>query len=210
MIHVFIADDHELVRVALKKILFEEFDMKVVGEATNTFELLEQMKEIKCDILILDLKMPGRSGLDIIPDLKLLNPHLRILMLSIHSEEKYALRALRAGANGYISKNVALTELVVAIRRIFAHGKYVSASLAEQLAIGICSEKPHSPHEQLSNREFEIMCMIASNMKVHEIASGLSISINTVNTYRARIFEKMNIKSNVELTHYAMDENLVD
>jgi len=210
MINIFIADDHELIRGTLIRVLLEEPDMKVVGEAKNAMEVLEKMRKTECDIIVLDLNMPGRSGLDMIVDLKILNPQLRILILSIYPEEKYAIRALRAGANGYISKDVALQELVTAIRKIYTRGKYLSASLAEQLAFDICTDKVPLPHEHLSNREFEIMCMIASNMKVNEIAAGLLLSINTVNTYRTRIFEKMNVKSNVELTHYALNAKLVD
>ena len=210
MIDLFIADDHELIREMLKKILLEEPDMNIVGEAKNSMEVFEQMRKTECDIIILDMNMPGRSGLDLIADLKVYKPLLKILMLSINPEEIYAIRAIRAGANGYISKDAALSEMVVAIRKIYTHGKYLSATLTEKLANDLCSEKAQMPHENLSNREFEIMCMIASNKKVNDIASGLSLSINTVNTYRSRIFDKMNIKSNVELTHYAMDAKLVD
>lgn len=210
MINIFIADDHELVREGLKKILKEESDMMVIGEAQNATEVLAKMRKSNCDIIILDMNMPGRSGIDLISDLKILKPQLKILVLSIHPEDRYALRTLKAGASGYISKDTALEELVIAIRKIYTRGKYLSTTLAEQLAFDIGSDSNLLPHEKLSNRELEIMCMIASNRKIKEIATDLSLSISTVNTYRARIFEKMNIKSIVELTHYAIDHHLVD
>jgi len=210
MINIFIADDHELVREGLKKILKEEKDIKIVGEAQNASEVLEKMRSIDCDIILLDMNMPGRSGIDLITDLKLMKPQLRILVLSIHPEDHYALRTLKAGASGYISKDTALDELVLAIRKIYTRGRYLSSALAEQLAFDIGPDVNQLPHESLSNRELEIMCMIASNKAIKVIAAELSLSISTVNTYRARIFEKLNIKSNVELTHYAMDNHLVD
>jgi DNA-binding NarL/FixJ family response regulator len=210
MINIFIADDHELVREGLKKILKEENDMIVIGEANNATDVLIQMRDSKCDILLLDMNMPGRSGIDLITDLKIMRPQLRILILSIHPEDRLALRTLKAGASGYISKDTALEELVVAIRRIHTRGKYLSAKKAEQLAFDIGSDPNLLPHEKLSSREHEILCLIASNRSVKEIAADLSLSISTVNTYRARIFEKMNMRSNVELTRYALDHNLVD
>jgi DNA-binding NarL/FixJ family response regulator len=210
MINIFIADDHELVREGLKKILREESDMNVIGEAGNATEVLLQMRDSKCDILLLDMNMPGRSGIDLISDLKIMRPMLKILVLSIHPEDRLALRTLKAGAAGYISKDTALDELVVAIRKIYTRGKYLSMKMAEQLAFDVGSDPNLMPHEKLSGRELEIMCMIASNKTVKDIAEDLSLSISTVNTYRTRIFEKMNMKSNVELTRYALDHNLVD
>ena len=210
MINVFIADDHELVREGLKKILKEEHDIMVVGEAQNALEVIDKMKQIESDIILLDMNMPGRSGLELITDLKILKPQLKILVLSIHPEDRLALRTLKAGASGYISKDTALEELVIAIRKIYSRGKYLSVKMAEQLAFDIGSDPNLLPHEKLSNRELEIMCMIASNRKVKEIADELSISISTVNTYRSRIYEKMNLGSNVELTRYAIDHNLIN
>jgi two-component system, NarL family, invasion response regulator UvrY len=210
MINIFIADDHELVREGLKKILKEDIDIKVVGEAQNASEVLEKMHTTVCDIILLDMNMPGRSGIDLITDLKILKPELKILVLSIHPEDRFALRTLKAGASGYISKDTALDELVIAIRKIYSRGKYLSYNLAEQLAFDVGTDKDQLPHECLSNRELEIMLMIVSNKKIKEIASDLSLSISTVNTYRARIYEKMSMKSNVELTHYAMNHNLLE
>ena len=210
MINIFIADDHELVREGLKKILKEEVDMTVIGEADNATDVLIKMRDSKCDILLLDMNMPGRSGIDLITDLKIMRPQLRILVLSIHPEDRLALRTLKAGASGYISKDTALEELVVAIRKIHTRGKYLSVKMAEQLAFDIGSDPNLLPHEKLSSREHEILCLIASNRSVKEIAADLSLSISTVNTYRARIYEKMNMSSNVELTRYAIDHNLID
>jgi len=210
MIKVFIVDDHEIIREGLKKILKEESDLVVVGEAQNGAELLEKIPNIDCDIILLDMNMPGRNGLDLLGDLKNLNPKLHILVLSIHPEDKFALRTLKAGASGYLCKDTALEELVVAIRKVYNKGRYLSTTLAEQLAFDIMPEKDQLPHELLSNREQEIMVMLASGNKVKDIAAELQLSISTVFTYRVRIFEKLNIKNNVELTHYAIFNKLVD
>ena len=156
------------------------------------------------------MNMPGRSGLDLIKELKTILPDLRILVLSIYPEEKYALRTLKAGASGYITKDSAIEELVSAIRRIYARGKYVSATLAERLASQLDSNSERLPHERLSDRELQIMCMIASNKSVKEIAGELFLSISTINTYRSRILEKMNMKTDIEITHYAIYNNLVE
>ena len=210
MIKVFIVDDHEIIREGLKKILREESDLVVVGEAQNGAELLEKIPNIDCDIVLLDMNMPGRNGLDLLGDLKSLKPKLHILVLSIHPEDKFALRTLKAGASGYLCKDTALEELVVAIRKVHNKGRYLSTTLAEQLAFDIMPEKDQLPHELLSNREQEIMVMLASGNKVKDIAAELQLSISTVFTYRVRIFEKLNIKNNVELTHYAIFNKLVD
>jgi len=212
MIKVFIVDDHEIIREGLKKILKEESDLVVVGEAQDGVEALEkiQSKDFDCDIMLLDMNMPGRSGIDLLSDLKLLKPQLSILVLSIHPEDKFALRTLKAGASGYLCKDTALDELVVAIRKIYSKGRYLSPTLAEQLAFDVMPEKDALPHEQLSNRELEIMFMLASGKKVKDIATELVLSISTVFTYRVRIFEKLKVKNNVELTHYAMTNKLIE
>ncbi len=210
MIKIFIVDDHEIIREGLKKILKEESDLVVVGEAQNGDEVLQNIQNIDCDIMLLDMNMPGRSGLDLLGDIKLLKPQLHILVLSIHPEDKFALRTLKSGASGYLCKDTALEELVVAIRKVYTKGRYLSTTLAEQLAFDFMPEKNQLPHEQLSNREQEIMIMLASGRKVKEIAADLQLSISTVFTYRVRIFEKLKIKSNVELTHYALANKLVD
>lgn len=210
MIKVFIVDDHEIIREGLKKILKEESDLVVVGEAQNGDEVLQNIKDIDCDIMLLDMNMPGRSGLELLGDIKSLKPQVHILVLSIHPEDKFALRTLKSGASGYLCKDTALEELVVAIRKVHSKGRYLSTTLAEQLAFDFMPEKDQLPHEQLSNREQEIMVMLASGRKVKEIAADLQLSISTVFTYRVRIFEKLKIKSNVELTHYALNNKLVE
>jgi len=172
--------------------------------------VLEHIKDIDCDIMLLDMNMPGRSGLDLIGDLKNLKPNMHILVLSIHPEDKFALRTLKAGASGYVCKDTALEELVIAIRKVFSKGRYISTTLAEQLAFDFMPDKEQLPHETLSGREQEIMVMLATGKKVKDIAADLNLSISTVFTYRVRIFEKLKIKSNVELTHYAITNKLVD
>ncbi len=210
MIKVFIVDDHEIIREGLKKILKEETDLTVVGEAISGDEVLENINKIDCDIMLLDMNMPGRSGLELLTDIKNLKPNLHILVLSIHPEDKFALRTLKAGASGYLCKDTALDELVVAIRKVYSKGRYLSTNLAEQLAFDYMPDQNQLPHELLSNREQEIMLMLVSGKKVKDIAADLRLSISTVFTYRVRIFEKLKIKSNVELTHYAISNKLVD
>ena len=210
MIKIFIVDDHEIIREGLKKILKEESDLVVVGEAQNGEEVLQNIKDIECDIMLLDMNMPGRSGLELLGDIKALKPQMHILVLSIHPEDKFALRTLKSGASGYLCKDTALEELVVAIRKVHTKGRYLSTTLAEQLAFDFMPEKDQLPHEQLSGREQEIMVLLATGKKVKDIASDLQLSISTVFTYRVRIFEKLKIKSNVELTHYAIANKLLD
>jgi len=212
MIKVFIVDDHEIIREGLKKILEEESDLIVVGEAQNGAEVLEKMQSLdfECDVMLLDMNMPGKSGIELLTDLKNMKPQLHILVLSIHPEDKFALRTLKAGASGYLCKDTALEELVVAIRKIYSKGRYLSTTLAEQLAFDIMPVTSSLPHEQLSNRELEIMFMLVSGKKVKDIASDLGLSISTIFTYRVRIFEKLKIKNNVELTHYAMINKLIE
>lgn len=210
MIKIFIVDDHEIIREGLKKILKEESDLVVVGEAQNGAEALEKIQTTACDIMLLDMNMPGRNGLDLLGDIKKLKPQMHILVLSIHPEDKFALRTLKAGASGYLCKDTALEELVVAIRKINTRGRYLSTTLAEQLAFDLVPDKEQLPHELLSNREQEIMLMLASGKKVKDIAAELQLSISTVFTYRVRIFEKLNLKNNVELTHYVIFNKLAE
>lgn len=210
MIKIFIADDHPLVREGLKKIIKEEADMKIVGEAQNATDVFEKLRHTTCDIISLDMNMPGRSGLDLVKELKCQFPKLLILVVSIHPEKRFALRALKAGASGYVTKDTALEELVYAIRKISTRGKYISASLAEHLAFEIDANYSQLPHEFLSDRELQILCMLASNKRVKDIGNELSISVSTVSTYRSRILEKMNMKSDIELALYARENNLVD
>jgi len=210
MISIYIVDDHEIIREGLKKILREEPDLKVVGEAQCGDDVIRNIKNIDCDIMLLDMNMPGRSGLELLTDIKELKPNIHILVLSIHPEDKFALRTLKAGASGYLCKDTALDELVIAIRKVYTKGRYLSANLAEQLAFDYMPDKSQLPHETLSNREQEIMFLLVAGKKVKDIAKDLGLSISTVFTYRVRIFEKLNIKSNVELTHYAISNKLVE
>lgn len=210
MIRVFIVDDHEIIRQGLKMILKEASDLVVVGEAQDGIEALRKIKNTDCDVMLLDMNMPGRSGIDLLADIKALKPKMHILVLSIHPEDKFALRTLKAGASGYLCKDTALEELVVAIRKIHNKGRYISNTLAEQLAFSIIPENETPAANQLSSRENEILIKIASGIKVKDIAEELGLSISTVFTYRLRIFEKLNIKNNVELTHYAIENKLVD
>jgi len=211
MIKILIADDHAIVRAGLKQIVSEEADMVVSGEADNSeqmFSLLEHDKEY--DLIILDINMPGKSGLEALKDLKVIFPALPVLILSMYSEDQYGIRALKAGASGFLKKVSAPDELVSAIRKIVNGGKYISQTLAEKLADFIDYGKKAAPHELLSDREFQILCQIASGLGAEAIADELSISVHTVYSYRNRILDKMNLKSNVELTQYVMQNKLID
>jgi len=209
MLRILIADDHAIVRQGLKQIVTETRDMIVAGEASNGQELLNKIKEGEYDVVVLDITMPGRNGMDVLRQLRSERPRLPVLMLSIHPEEQYALRALRAGASGYLTKESAPDELVVAIRKVSQGGKYISSSLAETLAFELEVGREQAPHEVLSDREYQVMCMIASGKTVMEIAQELSLSEKTISTYRSRILEKMKMKNNAELTYYAIKNQLV-
>ncbi len=209
MVNIVIADDHALIREGLKKILKSEPDLSLVAEASNAPELFRQLKASNVDLVLLDISMPGESGLDALRELRQSYPQVRTLILSVHPEHRFAVRALRAGASGYITKETAVEELVQAIRKIVAGGKYVSASLAEQLVAELeMGDKPR--HENLSDREFEVLRMIAAGKTRNEIAEELALSISTVNTYRQRILEKMNMENNAELTRYAIEHGLIE
>ncbi|MFC1964114.1 response regulator [Chloroflexota bacterium] len=210
MLKILIADDHAIVRQGLKQIVTETRDMIVAGEASNGLELLNKLKDEDYDVVVLDITMPGRNDIDILRQLRTERPGLPILMLSIHPEEQYALRALKAGASGYLTKESAPDELVVAIRKVSSGGKYISASLAEKLAFELEADREQAPHETLSDREYQVMCMIASGKTVMVIAEELILSEKTISTYRSRILEKMNMKNNAELTYYAIKNQLVD
>ena len=210
MMKILIADDHPIVRRGLKQILTDEYDMAVFGEARNAREVLKNLHEMDWDIVILDITMPDRSGLDVLKELKNIRPKLPVLVLSVHPEELYAIRALKAGAAGYITKRSAPDELVKALRKVIKGKKWVSSSLAEKLVSDLKpgSEKPL--HETLSNREYQVACMIASGKTVKEIAKELYLTVRTIRTYRVRILNKMKMKRNAELIHYAIKNRLVD
>jgi two-component system invasion response regulator UvrY len=207
---ILIADDHPVVRSGLKQIIAGEPDIEIVGEATNGNEVIEFIKQNPCDLVLLDIAMPERSGLDIISEIRQLSPDTKILILSIYPEDHYAVRALRAGALGYLTKAGAPQELLGAIRKILSGGRYISPSLAELLATEIDRRASHAPHEQLSDREYQVMLMLASGKTVTEAAHELNLSVKTISTYRSRILEKMNMKNNAQLTFYAMENHLLD
>lgn len=210
MIKILIADDHAVVRKGLKQILAETSDIVATDEAINGQEVLEKVRKNDYDIVMLDISMPGRNGLDILKQVKNEKPEMSVLILSMHPEEQYAVRALKAGASGYLTKDSAPDELILAIRKISQGRKYITSSLAERLAfyLEVDSEKPL--HEALSDREYEVMRMIASGKTVKEIAEELFLSIKTISTYRSRILEKMGMKNNTELVHYALKNRLLD
>ncbi len=210
MIRVLIADDHPIVRQGLRQILSEIPDMVVAGEAVNGQQALEQARAGGWDVLVLDITMPDRSGLDILKELKHQQPHLPVLVLSIHAEEQFAVRLLKAGASGYLTKENAPDELVKAIRKVVDGGKYISQSLAESLAFSLDVASDRPLHETLSDREFQVMQLMASGKSLTEIAEELSLSPKTVSTYRTRLLEKMNLKTNAEIVRYAIENGLVE
>jgi DNA-binding NarL/FixJ family response regulator len=212
MIDILVADDHPLVREGLKNVVDKStIDIQVIGEASNANELTEKLRESEPDIIILDIAMPGKSGLDVLKEIKELYPELPVLMLSMHPEERFAVRSLRAGASGYLTKSSISSQLVNAIRKIINQKKkYISPAVAEQLAnrVDLNNDKPL--HESLSDREYQIFCMIASGKNVKKIADELSLSSQTVHTYRARIKDKTKLESDVEITRYALENDLID
>jgi DNA-binding NarL/FixJ family response regulator len=209
MTRILIADDHAIVRKGLVQILTEVPDTFVIDEAGGGEEALDKAMHNDYDLVILDISMPGTSGLDVLKELKSHNTELPVLMLSIHPEEHYAVRALRSGASGYLTKGSAADELVGAIRKVLSGGKYISASLAENLAYGLISDAGRPLHETLSVREYQVMSMIASGKTTRVIAREMSLSVKTISTFRARLLHKMKMKSNAELTHYAIQKNLL-
>ncbi len=209
MINILIADDHSVVRRGIKQILSEESDMQVSGEAANSSEIFALLDQKQWDLLILDITMPGRSGLDALIEIKQKKPDLRVLILSMHPEEEIAVRALKSGADGYLNKESVPGELIQAIRKVVSGGRYISHTLAESIFMSISKDSGLMPHNELSEREFQVLCLIASGNSLTGIGEKLSLSVKTISTYRTRILEKMNMKSNVELTHYAIKNKLV-
>ncbi len=210
MIKILIADDHPVVRKGLKEIIEETPDMMVGDEASNGQEALEKVRKSDFDVVLLDISMPGRSGLEILKELKSEKPELSVLILSMHPEEQYAVRVLKAGASGYLTKESAPDELIEAIRKASIGRKYISSSLGEKLAFDLEIDAERPLHETLSDREYEVMCMIASGKTISEIAKKLFLSVKTISTYRSRILEKMRMKSSAELIHYALKNRLVE
>jgi len=210
MIQILIADDHPLLRNGLKQVLSLEPDLRVAGEAEDSEQVLQHLAEPGWDVVVLDITMPGRGGLEILRDIRRIRPDVPVLVLSMHPEDQFAVRAIKAGASGYLTKTNACEEVVRAIRKILTGKKYVSASLAEMLANALDSDSERAPHESLSDREFQVMCKIASGKTVSQIAAEITLSVKTVSTYRARVLEKMHMRNNAELTRYAIQKNLVN
>ena len=210
MIRVLLADDHAIVRAGLKEILADTGDITVAGEATNGQEVLVRVRGQDYDVAVLDMSMPGRSGIELIKQVKGEKPKLRILVLTMHSEEQYAVRALKAGASGYLTKDSAAEELVAAIRRIAGGGAYVSPETAERLALDAAPRAEAAPHTLLSDREFQVFQKVAAGRSVTEIARELSLSVKTVSTHKTRILQKMDLANQAELIRYALEHKLLD
>ena len=210
MIRVLIADDHAILRRGLREILMRELDGVVCGEAENAQQVLAQVQNQNWDLAIVDITMPGRSGLDVLRDLQRVQPGLPVLVLSMHPEDQYGKRVLKAGASGYMNKESAPEELIKAIRKVLAGGRYVSPVLAEKLAVEWGTNAGRPLHDNLSDREFEVLRMIALGKTISQIAAELHLSTTTVSTYRARILEKMNMTTTAELMRYALRNDLVD
>jgi len=210
VIQVLLADDHAIVRAGLKELLEDTGEIKVAGEATNGQEVMAQIRARSFDVAVLDMTMPGRSGIELIKQVKDEKPKLRILVLTMHSEEQYAVRALKAGASGYLTKEAAADQLVAAIRRIAGGGAYVSPETAERLALAAAPRAEAAPHTLLSDREFQVLRMIAGGRTVGEIAKRLSLSVKTVSTHKTRILQKMGLGNQAELIRYALEHKLLD
>lgn len=209
MLRILIADDHCVVRKGLRQILLDEFPTAKIEEVPDAEELIKKVMSDTWDVVVSDLSMPGRSGLDALQQIKLSHPQLPVLILSIHPEEQYAMRALKSGASGYLSKDTAPDELVKAVQKVLLGKKYISHSIAEKLADNFSSDNNLYPHEILSDREFDVMKLLANGKSVSEIADMLSLSVTTVSTYRARVMVKMNLRSNSDLTKYALENKLI-
>lgn len=210
MIRILIADDHAIVRGGLKQLLSEQTDILVAGEAENGLEALAQIREQSFDVVMMDMSMPGRSGIELIKQVKAEKPKLAILVLSMHKEEQYAVRALKAGARGYLTKESAPEQLVAAIRKVAGGGVFISAGVAERLALELGGNHDTTPHTQLSDREFQIFRMIVSGITIGNIADDLSLSVKTVSTHKTRILQKMQMTSSAELIYYAIRHQLVE
>jgi two-component system invasion response regulator UvrY len=207
---ILIVDDHAVVRYGVKKILEQQPCEPEFGEASTGYEALKLVSEERWDAVVLDISLGGRNGLEVLKELKQIRPRLPVLIFSMHSEEEYARRAFKTGAAGYITKGTSGSELIKAINKVVEGGKYISPTLAEYLVLDMQRSTDKPPHEFLSDREFEVMCLIASGKTVSQIAELLSLSDKTISTYRARILEKMGMKTNAELTHYAINNELAE
>lgn len=209
MIKILIADDHAIVRRGLVQILQEEFPLAQILEVSNGNEALDMVNKQIWDVILLDISMPGRNGVETLKQIRVNGIKAPVLMLSMHSEEQYAIRVLKAGASGFLSKLSATDELLIAVHKVLSGKKYITASVAEKLAESLGENENKSTHENLSDREMQVLQLIAAGKTVSEIAEEISLSVNTISTYRARILEKLNLNNNAELTRYAIDNNLV-
>jgi two-component system invasion response regulator UvrY len=210
MIRILIADDHAIVRAGLKQFIADQADMEVTAEASSGSEAIAAVRARDFDVVLLDISMPDKNGIDTLKTLKHVKPELPILMLSAYAEDQYAVNLLRAGAAGYLNKEAASTQLVGAIRTVVHGRKYVSPSLAQILADGVSGDADRPLHAELSQREFQIFCKLAAGAAVSKIADELNLSVKTVSTYRTRILEKMAMKSNADLTYYAIKNGLIE
>ena len=209
MIRIVVADDHAIVRDGLKQLLAAPIDLEVVGEARDGHEVMQRVRELEFDLLLLDMSMPGKSGIELIKQVRAEKPRLRILILSMHEEHQYAIRAIRAGAAGYITKESATNKLVEAIRKVASGGAFISAEVAERLALGAMPDAKGLPHESLSDREFQVFRMLAEGKSVSDIAERLSLSVKTVSTHKANVMQKMGLENPGELIRYAIAHRLV-
>jgi DNA-binding NarL/FixJ family response regulator len=211
VIRIVIADDHAIVREGLKRIASDAPDLQVVGEAADGTEVMERVRDLDFDVLVLDLSMPGRSGMELIKLVKAEKPRLRILVLSMHQEMQYAVRAIRSGASGYLTKESAPAQLVLALGKIAAGGAYISAEVAEQLALGAMpGAAAAAPHESLTHREFDVVRRLASGESVTDVATALSLSVKTVSTHKANAMAKLGLHNQTELVRYALKHGLID
>jgi DNA-binding NarL/FixJ family response regulator len=208
MIRVLLADDHTIVREGLKQLLRATGEFDVAGEAGDAFETLQKVRELDADVLLLDISMPGRSGLELIRQIKGERPRLKVLVLSMHHEHQYAVRAIRAGASGYLTKDSAPTQLATALRKVASGGAFITAEVAEQLAQGAMPQGDAAPHTTLSDREFQVLRMIVDGRSVTDIAQELSLSVKTVSSHKARMMHKLGVGNPSELFRYAMDHGL--
>ena len=210
MIRIVVADDHTIVREGLKQLLGAAGDLEVVGEAQDGHGVIQCVRELEFDLLLLDMSMPGKSGMELIKQVRNEKPRLRILILSMHEEQQYAVRAIKAGAAGYLTKESASSQLVSAIRKIAAGGAFISAAVAEQLALGVMPQADGPLHNALSNREFQVFRLLAEGKSVSDIAGQLTLSVKTISTHKARLMQKMNLGSTTDLIRYAIHHRLID
>lgn len=210
MIRVVVADDHTIVREGLKQLLLAAEGLEVVGEARDGHEVMQRVREATFDLLLLDMSMPGKSGIELIKQVKSERPSLRILVLTMHEEQQYAIRAIRAGASGYLTKESASAQLVSAIRKVAAGGAFISAEVAEQLALQAMPQATSLPHTTLSDREYEVFLLIAGGTSITDIAEQLHLSVKTVSTHKARLLQKMGMSNHAELIRYALTHQLIE